>query len=168
MAGQDPSKRAPADTPAANAALDSAYRQHGGWLLDFLRRRFGRDAAEDLAQETYVRLARSHSDPRSPKALLAVTALNAARDQARRRAVRPRLVQADALPDPSAPSTQVENVLLKQVVMSLPRNLRAVFLLSRFGGMTNDEVAQHCGVSVKTVEARITRALKICALRLRD
>lgn len=168
MAGPDPSERAPADIPAGQAALDSAYRQYGGWLLDFLRRRFGREAAEDLAQETYVRLARSHPDPRSPKALLAVTALNAARDQARRRAARPTLVQAENLPDPGAPAGQMEGVLLKQVVMSLPRNLRAVFLLSRFGGMTNDEIAQHCGVSVKTVEARITRALKICALRLRD
>lgn len=157
------------DLPAAGRAdLDALYRSHGGWLLDFLRRRFGRDAAEDLAQETYVRLARTGGDVQSPKAFLATTALNAARDQARRRAVRPRLVHQEDRPEDGSAPSQAETLLAKQVIDSLPRNLREVFLLSRFGGLTYAEIAQQCGVSVKTVEARMTKALKLCAARLRS
>lgn len=157
----------PANACPSRPELDALYRTHGGWLIDFLRRRFGREAAEELAQETYVRLARAGADVQSPKAFLATTALNAARDQARRRAVRPRLVHEDDLPEPGSAPNQAEALLLKQVVLSLPRNLREVFLLSRFGGMTYEEIAQQCGVSVKTVEARMTKALRFCTARLR-
>lgn len=152
---------------ARSHALDGLYRDHGGWLIAFLRRRFGREAAEDLAQETFLRLARTPAEPHSPKAFLATTALNAARDQARRLSVRPQLVQDHDLPEPGAPADQAESVLLQQVVFGLPHNLKTVFLLSRFGGLTYEEIAQQCGVSVKTVEARMTRALKTCAARLR-
>ena len=164
-ANQQPKRQPTASEPGDHIA--GLYRMYAPWLTAFLTRRFGRQAAEDLAQETFLRLT-LHPEPRSPKALLAVTALNAARDLMRRKAVRPRLVQLDELPDFGAPASQQEAVLLRQVVTSLPHNLRTVFLLSRFGGMSNDEIAQHCGVSVKTVEARVTRALKLCALRLRD
>lgn len=132
-----------------------------------MRRRFGTEAVDDLVQDTFLRLASSKSEPHSPKAFLATTALNAARDHARRRSVRPQLVQDHDLPEASTPADQAESVLLQQVVFGLPRNLKTVFLLSRFGGLTYEEIAQQCGVSVKTVEARMTRALKICAARLR-
>jgi RNA polymerase sigma-70 factor (ECF subfamily) len=157
-------------TPApvsARPELEALVRSHGGWLLDFLRRRFGREAAEELAQETYVRLARSDVEIRNPKALLAVAALNAARDLARRRAVRPRLVADDAFAAAASAASQTELVLLKQVVLSLPHHVKVVFCLSRFAGMTYEEIAQHCGISVKTVEARMSKALRICAMRLR-
>jgi RNA polymerase sigma factor (sigma-70 family) len=165
------SSASPPSSPAREPAsdLETAYRTHGRWLLDFLNRRFGQQAAEDLAQETYARIARAGGGLRSPKAVLAITALNAARDQSRRRAVRPRLVGGDITSEAGVtPSDQVEAVLLKEVVFSLPHNLRVVFLLSRFGGLTYEEIAQQCGIAVKTVEGRINRARAICAARLRD
>ena len=155
--------------PEEGSKLEAAYRTHGRWLVDFLRRRFGQEAAEDLAQETFLRLARSGAGPRSPRALLAVTALNAARDQARRRKARPRLIADDgAINRESCPSDQAEALLLKQVVLGLPHNLRVVFHLSRFAGLTYEEIAQHCGISVKTVEERMTKARAICAAQLRN
>jgi RNA polymerase sigma-70 factor (ECF subfamily) len=153
--------------PEASGQVEQLFRAHGGWLVSFLRRRFGHEAADDLAQETFLRVVRGEAQPRSPKAFLATVALNAARDLSRRRAARPRLVDGEGLPEPGAPATQAEAVLLKEVVFGLPDNLKAVFLLSRFGGLTYEEIAEQCGVSVKTVEARMTRALKLCAERLR-
>lgn len=155
--------------PAARSGrpeLDHIFRAHGGWLLDFLRRRFGRQAAEELAQETYLRLAASSTTIRNPKAFLATTAMNAARDQARRGAARPQLAPEESHRLATEPS-QAELLLLKQVVSGLPHNLRAVFYLSRFAGLTYEEIAEHCGVSVKTVEARMSKALRICTARLR-
>ena len=149
--------------------LDAVYREHGGWLIAFLRRRFGRQDAEELAQETYVRAARTGLQFRDPRALLAHIAINAARDHARRRAVRPVLVGDEgALGAAGAAGDQTEALLLKQLILGLPPKLREVFLLSRFGGLTYEEIAHRCGLSVKTVEGRMTKALAMCAARMRD
>jgi RNA polymerase sigma-70 factor (ECF subfamily) len=117
--------------------LDAVYREHGGWLIAFLRRRFGRQDAEELAQETYVRAAGTGVQLRNPRAFLARVAINAARDQARRRSVRPSLVGDErALGAASTAGGQPEDLLLKQLILGLPPKLREVFLLSRFGGLT--------------------------------
>lgn len=168
----------PEDGAAVAATRDTAFltalvRRHRGWLVAVLRLRFGRDTAEDLAQEAFLRAARL-PDPaalRRPRAWLLTVALNAARDQHRRRAVRPPLTEADgARPLPELPALpgQDEALLLKQVVLSLPPPLREVFVLSRFGGLTYAEIGRRLGISAKTVEWRMTRALAACAARLHD
>jgi RNA polymerase sigma-70 factor (ECF subfamily) len=146
--------------------FDALYRNHGNWLIAFLRRRFGHQDAEDLAQETYLRIASSTAPIRNPRAFLARVALNAARDQIRRRGVRPVLVREDAGPPAVAQASQAEAILLKQAILALPPRLRQVFLLSRFGGLTYEEIARRCGVSVKTVEKRMTKALAMCTALL--
>jgi RNA polymerase sigma factor (sigma-70 family) len=55
---------------------------------------------------------------------------------------------------------------LKDAILSLPPNLRETFVLARFTPMTNDEIARHQGISTKTVEWRISRAVSICLQRL--
>jgi RNA polymerase sigma-70 factor (ECF subfamily) len=128
-----------------------------------LRRRFGADQAEDLAQEAYARAAAFRGEVRNPRGFLARVAVNAARDLARRRAVRPATVELwHQAPGVAAPASQDTAVQLKQVILALPPRLREVFLLSRFGGLTYPQIAEHCGISVKTVEARMTKALALC------
>jgi RNA polymerase sigma-70 factor (ECF subfamily) len=148
--------------------FDELYRSHGHWLMRFLRRRFGRDQAEDLAQEVYLRLLSAKGDLRHPRGFLARVALNAARDQVRRRAVRPVLVSADAAAPASVLASQPEAILLKQAVLALPPKLEEVFVLSRFAGLTYEEIAVRCGLSVKTVEGRMTKALALLASVLAD
>ena len=46
--------------------------------------------------------------------------------------------------------------------------VRSAFHLSRFCNMTNEEVAKELGISVKTVEYRISSALRILKKNLRD
>jgi RNA polymerase sigma-70 factor (ECF subfamily) len=53
---------------------------------------------------------------------------------------------------------------LMQAIDQLPDRCRQIFLLSRLQGMSNQQIADQMGLSVKTVEAQITIALK----RLRD
>jgi RNA polymerase sigma factor (sigma-70 family) len=55
---------------------------------------------------------------------------------------------------------------LKRTILSLPPDLRHVFVLSRFTAMTNVQIAEQLGVSVKTVEYRMRKALLLCAERL--
>lgn len=153
-------------------SLEALYRRHAGWLRDALRRRFGRERAEDLSQEAFVRVrAYAEVEVRRPRALLMTIAANAAREADRRMAVRApdagRTVEIEA-EMAWAEGGQDAAVLLRQVILSLPPKLQEVFVLARFEGLTSAEIGRRLGISTKTVEGRMTRALAICAARLRD
>jgi RNA polymerase sigma-70 factor (ECF subfamily) len=158
------------DSPGeARTAVDQIYRDHGNWLIAFLRRRFGHQRAEELAQDAWLRAISSPAVIREPRKFLAHLALRSAQDRYRREAVRPKLVPDEGASARAATPADAEALLLqKQIVKSLPPQLRGVFLLRSFTPMTNAEIAEHCGVSVKTVEERMTKALAICKVLLRD
>ena len=144
------------------------YRHHSGWLLAFLRRRFTAQDAEDLAQETFVQVVGARPDIRNPRAFLARVALNTAGMQARKQRVRPRFVAEAAIPPGVCePADQEQVLLLKQAILALPPRLREVFLLSRFAGLTYEEIAHRCGVSVKTgVGLKVSSsAISVAAIR---
>jgi len=136
------------------------------WLVAFLRRRFGVENAEDIAQEAFVR-SLDKDNVRNPRALLATLALRAAADQARREQSRPVSWELDE-PDATVLPDQLEQVLLQQLLRELPRPVREVYLLCRVAGFTYPEAAERLGVSVKRVEARMTEAHKRFAALLRD
>ena len=154
------------------AGLEVLYRRHGAWLVSALRRRFGRDQAEDLSQEAFARAARYANDSlRSPRALLMTLATRAAYERHRQDRIHaPEASAAEALHETQLwrEGDQESLALLKQVILELPPKLREVFVLSRFQGLTYDEIGRRCGISAKTVEWRMTRALAICAARIRD
>lgn len=56
--------------------------------------------------------------------------------------------------------TRELKTLLERMVASLPEKTQIVFLMSRKEEMTNQEIASHLDISIKTVEYHITRALK--------
>ncbi len=145
--------------------LNRLYRGYADWLASRLSRRVGPADAADLVQETYLRIA--PGDPgaiRHPKAFLLRVAMNLLRDKARRD--KRRLAVHEELARGNGKVHQPEIVLLKQVILSMPRLYRDAFVLSRFGGMTYDEIATLQGVSVRTVEWRISKALDHCARQL--
>ncbi len=57
---------------------------------------------------------------------------------------------------------------INKAIKELPDTYRDTFTLSRFGELTNTQIATKLGVSVKTVEYRISQALKILRVRLKD
>ena len=65
---------------------------------------------------------------------------------------------------------EFEELRLKidQAIASLPDELRETFLLSRFDEFQYKEIADKLSVSVKTVEARMTKSLKILRHELKD
>ena len=52
-------------------------------------------------------------------------------------------------------------IKLKDVIENLPDKCKQIFKLSRYENLKNKEIAQKLDVSLKTVEAQITKALKI-------
>lgn len=63
---------------------------------------------------------------------------------------------------------QIETIVLKDIILGMPEKLRDVFVLSRFGAMTQQQIADHLGISLKTVEWRMTKALAYCVAQLRE
>ena len=61
------------------------------------------------------------------------------------------------------PTLEIEelNKLIQEAICTLPDRCREVFLKSRQEQMANQEIADDMNISVKTVEAQITKALKI-------
>lgn len=154
--------------PEAAEGLNGLYRRYAGWLDGRLRAHVNADQAADVVQETYLRAAPYPSaDIRHPKAFLLRIALNLVRDESRR-LKRQRESSGDFGPDQSDAASQAEQLMLKQIILSMPPLYRDIFVLSRFGGMTYPEIAAARGLSVKAVEWRMSKALEHCVARLDD
>lgn len=158
------------DNVETDSGLRDLYRLYSGWLTSRLRRRFG-DEADDIVQEVYIRIT-----PYSrrgvilhPKALLVRIAMNLVADRHRRAQQRDRHVDhlSQSVGWGVEPASQTDEVMARQLILGLPPALRNVFVLSRFGGLTNGQIGEQLGISPKTVEWRMTRALAHCAAQLR-
>lgn len=51
--------------------------------------------------------------------------------------------------------------VVKKKVQELPPNCKRIFTLSKEDGLTNLEISEYLNISIKTVEAQITKAFKI-------
>lgn len=152
-------------------AVAAAYERYATWLRARLTRRYGSQDAEDLVQETWLKVApyAAAETIRHPKALLLKIASNLAATKYGRQG-REAHYERDigrttgwGIEEP----TQTDDVFARQLVLGLPQPLRDVFVLSRFGGLTNSQIAEQLGISPKTVEWRMTKALAHCAAQLR-
>jgi RNA polymerase sigma-70 factor (ECF subfamily) len=147
------------------------------WLLRTLAHRYGlvNADAEDVVQESFIRLGRYSPDARArhPRALLLRIATNLTTDARRRLTARRagNAVPIDDLarrPEPRLvqPEDQMILVDLKAAILSLPEPLRETFLLARFTPLTHVEIAHRLGISTKTVEWRISKAVATCLQQL--
>lgn len=158
--------------------LETLYRRYAAWLGSVLRKQLGgyADASEDLVQETYVRIARYCEEDavRHPRALLKRIGVNLARDHMRRHVVSGGLSTDvrrtnEALSEGLVHDPEQEYRLqLEQIVLALPPIFRDVFVLNRFSGLSYAEIAQHLGISEKTVEWRMSKALVLCSEQMQD
>lgn len=179
MSRQHPGRRARRDvgvevveTRAASIA-DPNWRQHLIWLRDAVRKRFGHQLADDLTQETYLRIVDRAPGHRveNPRGLLMTVASNLARDGFRRERVRAEhAAQPVDLYDVRGVfgHTAEDDLAVREVILSLPPNLRDVLLLSKIGGLTNREIAQRYGLTVRAIDKRLQKAIALFVTRLRD
>ncbi|HET8656495.1 MAG TPA: RNA polymerase sigma-70 factor [Longimicrobiaceae bacterium] len=161
------------------AAFEEIYRRHAERVYAYLWRMVEEHAlVADLRQETFFRLwlARERwRDGGSVAGYLIRTARNLALNAQRQQRLHRRLdaAQRDG-PTPSAPSA--ETVLAKReltrrvdaAIASLPERAREVFSLKRDAGLSYREISELLGISSKTVEVHMTRALKLLRVALAD
>lgn len=167
MDGSAPPAASSADI---TASLDSLFRRYDRWLRGALRRRYGHELADEVAQETYLRAAPYDvaGAVRHHKAFLMRIADNLARDRLRRLRLETE-VNSDPAAVPSEPlaPSQDQMVTLKQIVLALPPELRDVFLLNHIQGLTYQEIATLRNIPVTTVHHRMRQALALTASAMR-
>ena len=62
--------------------------------------------------------------------------------------------------DPFHAEVRELKAIIDQAIQELPDKCRTIYLLSKQEKLSNKEIASHLGISVKTVEAQMTIALK--------
>ncbi len=127
--------------------------------------------AEDITQNVFLRIweKRGQLDPeKSFEGFIFTIAYRAVMDHFRTNPKRLQsLFPVDLLTD-SIVSTVGADALLnhhqlesiyQQALHALPPKRKEIFLLSRHGGLTNRQIAEQLGISIKTVESQMTAAL---------
>ena len=143
------------------AAFDAVFERHFQAVHAFAQRRVGRDLAEEVAAETFVRAfdGRARYDAAHADALpwLLGIACNVMRrhwrTERRRLAAYARAVRHDA--PAAAPDVAGEAL---HAVARLPRRQREVLLLYAWADLTYEQVARALDLPVGTVRSRIARA----------
>ena len=145
-------------------------------LLRFLRRRSRTHraaAAEDIVQTVWLKL-RERDDSQTweePRAVLFTTAANLETDTYRREISAEKVFSSEAAdpetacprPDPEAQADAAGRLeRLTAALEQLPPQCREAFLLNRLEELTHVEIAARLGVSTKTVQRHIERALRLC------
>jgi RNA polymerase sigma-70 factor, ECF subfamily len=140
--------------------LEQAYRRYFPIIRAKCARMLGDAAeAEDVAQETFVRLWNSDlasADPKIVAAWIYRTSTRIAVDRLRHRAVVTRFASRPAPPAPHPDAALEANDALRALAAALdPRALSAA-ILHRFDGLTHPQVAEVLGLSERTVRRLIT------------
>jgi RNA polymerase sigma-70 factor (ECF subfamily) len=154
----------------SDALIDALFLEYHARLCDFVYVSIrSRDAAEDIVQDIFLRLweQRDACDLRNPAAYLYHAARNGVISYRRRRRVRTAWVERaqaddDAAQDPTGESIELNELTraVRAAVAALPERCRLCFTLSRDHGLSYADIGRALGISVRTVEVHIARAIK--------
>ncbi len=134
-----------------------------------------RQVAEDLVQQLFLSIwsRREVLEVRSLENYLASAAKYLVLQQRIKTSRRAALMSLQPVPNEAFPGD--EQLLVKflqndinQVLEKLPDTTRIIYRYSREANLSAREIADNMNISVKTVEAHITRALKALRYSLRD
>ena len=159
-------------------ALEVIFRAHYDTMCAVVRRIvFAPDVAEELVQDVFFKLWSKREQLAEIDALRTYlyraarnTALNHLRRQKlelaheEREAAKGEPSTSEATGDSASAVELTEAV--QEAIQRLPPRCREIFLMSRDGGLTYGQIASELGISIKTVETQMGRALKSLRLSL--
>lgn len=157
---------------ADHIAFKTLYYRYFEALFRFLWRQTGdAELAKDLLQETFARLWKKRENldaQQSIKSYLYRISHNLVIDH--RRQNRQPLDSLEAHAEISSSHSLNDQIDLSdkvdKAIQSLPEPVRLVFTMNRFDGFKYAEIAAALNISVKTVEARMSKALAILREKL--
>jgi len=139
----------------------SLFAQYSDRLVRYLSGVAGeREAARDLTQEVFLRVSRTPIPAAAEDQLagwLFRIARNVAVDHHRQRRRRPE-TGLESAPEAAGDAQQELAIALKQALATLPDLDRDVFLLREVSGLSREEIATACDLTVAAVRSRIHRA----------
>jgi RNA polymerase sigma-70 factor (ECF subfamily) len=157
-------------------AFDAIFRAHYAHLVAFAQGVLrDRPAAEDAAQEVMLEMWRRRNDvtiTESVRAYLLRATRNRALNQLRHANVQKRAephIASDEAVGAIGASELVAGELktaIIEAIAELPPGCREVFEMSRGRGLRYAEIASTLGISIKTVESQMGKALKHLRTRL--
>ena len=159
-----------------DALIERLFGQEGARLVR-LARFFvdDADAAEDLVQEAFIKLARSIHRVRDPDlvpAYLRSIVLNLARDHNRRGLVslrhRSRIWDEQTMGPDEVWEIRDDQRMVIEALRALPPGQRNCLVLRYYLDLSNPEVAETLGVSVNTVKTQIQRGMATLERALRE
>lgn len=134
------------------------------------------DEAEDVVQQVFVSMweKRSQQDIHtSVRALLYKAVHNACLNRIKHRKVR--MVYAEELKATQEQASQVDLVQANELdekiqlaVANMPEQCAKIFKMSRFEQLRYQEIADQLGLSIKTIENQMGKALRIIREELKD
>jgi RNA polymerase sigma-70 factor, ECF subfamily len=158
-------------TAEEREAFEAMFRANYAPVCGYVRCLVGSMAiAEEIAQDVFARIweravSFQYDEPRT---VLFVAAKRLALNSIRRRQVSERWQAAEMVAEPKvgeAADGAVERGDLaravREAVDRLPPRARAIYRLQREAGMSYSEIARELGISVKTVDGQMGRALRM-------
>jgi len=150
--------------------LDALFRRQAPALMRFLSRRTGREEAQDLAQEAFLRLtdAADRKVLQKPEAYLARIARNLLRDRAKSVSGHRERSHLELEPERHAAQDGDPHLMLEArqllerheaAVLKLRPKTREVYLRHRLDGQSYAEIAAALGVGVSAVEKHMMKAI---------
>jgi RNA polymerase sigma-70 factor (ECF subfamily) len=159
--------------------FEKLFREHFTALCYFARKYLGDlDSSKEIVHSVFIKIweNRSAFDWEKPAKSYLFTSvynrsMNFIRDNKRFIPDEPAGIREE-LTDTTAFSDTLEVAELESRIQTalqrLPEKCREVFELNRFEGKKYSEIASHLNISVKTVEAQMSKALKILKEELKD
>ena len=153
-------------------AFQTLYYRYFEALFRFLwRQTNNEELAKDLLQELFSRVwkSRENLDPQQPiKSYLYRIGHNLVIDHRRQNAHPVDSLEAHPEIEPATSADEQFELQdkIEAAIKSLPEPVRLVFAMNRFDGVKYAEIARVLNISVKTVEARMSKALAILREKL--
>jgi RNA polymerase sigma-70 factor (ECF subfamily) len=171
------------DSSASLIKFNKVYKQYYNKVLKYLISLVGKSDADDIAQETFIKIHKSlHllKDESKLSSWIFKIALNSARDKLRKesksKTKKAKEIEYDSpvltgdksglnqihIKDSDSVEEKIDrNEMIEcyiSFVKKLPENYYRIYILSSFEGLSNKEIAKRLSISVETVKIRLHRA----------
>lgn len=150
-------------------SFGTLYAAHRGWLLGLLRKKVGcAHKAEDLTQDTFLKVLASHSGLllQEPRAFLTTVASGLVVNHWRRLEIERAYLSALEHHAPQLAQSPEERLLaldalcqIDALLANLPARAREAFLLARLEGLGYVEIAARLDVSDRMVKKYMAQAM---------